>query len=74
MEQCSFSGSRRRAYGLILQGKVFMSDEKHKMFSRDQLPVDAADWKGITIDFPRLSDDTVESCPLPIDDVMEYIK
>ena len=42
--------------------------------SRSELPEDAADWGSVNIDFPRLSPDSAETCPLPLDQVVDYVK
>ena len=42
--------------------------------SRNELPEDAADWVSVNIDLPRLSPDSVETCPLSLDQVFDYIK
>lgn len=44
------------------------------MIARDQLPDDAADWSAVAISFPRLSDDTSNSCPRSADEIFEYIQ
>jgi hypothetical protein len=44
------------------------------MIERDQLPEDAADWTGIVVDFPRLDDDSPQSCPLNESDVFDYVR
>ena len=44
------------------------------MIERDKLPEDAVDWKGVTVDFPRLADDTEESCPESRSEIMGYVR
>lgn len=41
--------------------------------SRDELPEDAADWVVVDVDLPRLAPDSAESCPIPIDRVLDYV-
>lgn len=42
--------------------------------SRDSLPEDAADWNTIEVDFPRLERDTMESCPLDLEELVDYVR
>ncbi|MDP1658719.1 MAG: hypothetical protein Q8L73_05135 [Methylotenera sp.] len=41
---------------------------------RSELPEDAADWGSVNVDFPRLTPDSAETCPLSLDQVFDYIK
>ena len=41
--------------------------------ARDKLPEDAADWVAVDVDLPRLSPDSAESCPIPLDSVFDYV-
>ena len=41
---------------------------------RDQLPYDAADWTDVSVSFPRLAQDTAESCPRPEDEIFEHVE
>jgi hypothetical protein len=43
------------------------------MISREQLPDDPLEWKGIDVSFPRLGADTEESSPRPRPEVFDYI-
>ena len=44
------------------------------MISKDQLPEDPAEWGDLEVSFPRLSPDTADSCPIPFEEVMEYVR
>lgn len=39
----------------------------------DDLPADNADLAKVQIDFPRLSDDSPVSSPVPVDDILQYL-
>jgi hypothetical protein len=41
---------------------------------RDELPENAADWSAVTISFPRLAEDTPDSCPRSLNQIFEYIQ
>ena len=43
------------------------------MIDYDDLPEDNADLAKIKIDFPRLDDDTADSCPCPMQDIIDYL-
>lgn len=40
---------------------------------RDELPDDAADWVAVNVDLSRLSPDVEESCPIPVDQIFDYL-
>ncbi len=44
------------------------------MIPREQLPADAADWKDVVVSFERLALDSAESCPVPEDEIFEYVQ
>jgi hypothetical protein len=41
---------------------------------RRDLPDDAADWRDIVVELPRLTPDTPDDCPLSLADIMEYVR
>ena len=41
---------------------------------KDSLPEDPAKWKDIHVSFPRLSQDSPASCPIPVAEVMDYVR
>jgi hypothetical protein len=41
--------------------------------SRDELPEDFDELRNVPIELPRLPDDTPASCPVPMDDILEYL-
>lgn len=40
---------------------------------RNELLDDAADWGAVNVDLPRLALDSAESCPIPFDQVFDYV-
>jgi hypothetical protein len=44
------------------------------MIERHELPADPADWTGVDVKLPRLSDDSAKSCPLKLSDIWGYVK
>ena len=46
---------------------------EYKMLSRDELPEDPQEWADITVDLPRLTPDTPDSCPMPMSELLEYV-
>lgn len=44
------------------------------MISRSELPEDAAEWASITVDLPRQEPDLPDSCPVPMIEIIDYIK
>ena len=44
------------------------------MIPRDQLPDDAADWTDVEVSFPRLDEDSPQSCPDAEDEIFEYVQ
>ena len=44
------------------------------MIGRDQLPHDAADWVQIQVSLPRLDEDTADSCPASLAELMDYVR
>ena len=44
------------------------------MISRQQLPEDASNWTSVSVSFPRLTEDTADSCPTPEDEVFDYVR
>jgi hypothetical protein len=44
------------------------------MIELDQLPEDAANWAGVVVDFPRLPDDSSNSCPLSEQQIFDYVR
>ena len=41
---------------------------------RNELPDDVADWGSVTINFPKLAPDSVETCPTPLAHVLDYLR
>jgi len=41
---------------------------------RDEMPEDNADLARLQLDFPRLQPDTVETCPIPLSEIVEYLR
>jgi len=44
------------------------------MIPFDEMPEDIAQLAGISIEFPLLDPNTADSCPVPISDVVEYLR
>lgn len=44
------------------------------MIPRSELPKNAADWTDIEISFPRLADDTADSCPVSLHEIMNHVR
>jgi hypothetical protein len=44
------------------------------MFDCGDLPEDNEDLRGFQVDLPRLSDDSVSSCPVGIEDLLHYLE
>ena len=44
------------------------------MIPFEEMPEDNAQLAGISIEFPLLHPNTAESCPVPISDVVEYLR
>ena len=44
------------------------------MIRRDQLPDDAVDWNNVSVSFPRLAEDSADSCPESENRIFEYIQ
>jgi hypothetical protein len=44
-----------------------------KMLSYGDMPEDNADLAGIDVSFARLEDDSAESCPVPIEQILDYL-
>ncbi len=43
------------------------------MLSYDEMPEDNADLARVQVSFPCLPDNTAETCPVPLDDIMDYL-
>jgi hypothetical protein len=43
------------------------------LIDRDRLPEDAADWNDVIIEFPRLRNNSAESCPRKEREIFEYV-
>ena len=41
---------------------------------RDKLPTDAADWHDVSVELPRLRDNSAGSCPQKEQDIFEYVR
>ena len=41
---------------------------------KDSLPEDPAEWKDVQVSFPRLAQDSSASCPIPVTEVMDYVR
>jgi len=44
------------------------------MIPYDHMPEDNSELAKVNVDFPRLDPDTAESCPTPLDDIVEYLR
>jgi hypothetical protein len=44
------------------------------MFDCGNLPEENEDLSGITVDIPRLNDDTMSSCPVGLDELLDYLE
>src|SRR5262245_54621798 len=44
------------------------------MIPRKNLPDDAAEWTSVSVSFPRLEQDSVDSCPVMEDRVFDYVR
>jgi hypothetical protein len=42
--------------------------------SKDSLAEDPAEWKDIQVSFPRLPQNSPASCPIPVTEVMDYVR
>jgi hypothetical protein len=45
-----------------------------KMIPRKNLPGDAAEWTSVSVSFPRLEQDSADSCPMTEDQVFDYTR
>lgn len=44
------------------------------MIPRKELPDDAADWTNVSISFSRLTPDSAELCPEPLEEIIRYVQ
>ena len=43
------------------------------MLSKNEMPENNEDIAKIEVDFPRLSNDTADSCPVPMTEILHYL-
>lgn len=47
--------------------------EPNTMIPYEQMPEDNADLARVEVSFPYLAENTAETCPVPIEDILEYL-